>query len=118
MKFWSIKVQLFRNLINSPRLIENLSFENTLVCKNKVALNMEHTDVFFYFTRIFGFSPFTDLAEKKEKKNFIMDFRNTAPSFFALFIYACCLLSMFWQTGKSGSDISNAANWIQVRNRI
>lgn len=73
---------------------------------------MQPIKSFYYFSKLFGLCPFPLDATTvgNVRINYI---KQLLPTYLALLFYTFCLVSIFWQSGNT-SDISNAANWIQV----
>lgn len=74
---------------------------------------MKSIKSFYYFSKLLGLCPFAldgTVVMGNARFNYV---KQLLPTYLALLFYTVCLVSIFWQSGNT-SDISNAANWIQV----
>jgi len=72
---------------------------------------MDNIKSFYYLSKTFGISPFS--LQKIPQNRSIVDIMHSLPTFIAIAVYTICLSSIFYQSTNQ-SDISLAANWIQV----
>lgn len=73
---------------------------------------MQPIKSFYLFSKLFGLCPYPldPTVPVNTRASYV---KQLLPTYTVLLLYSSCLVSIFWQSGNT-SDISNAANWIQV----
>lgn len=78
---------------------------------------MINISYFFRLAKVFGLAPYTLQVQLDQKQKRFDALLSRVPTFLMIILYAIFVCSIFWKN-KAVSQISNTANWIQVKLKI
>jgi hypothetical protein len=75
---------------------------------------MKNISYFFPVAKLFGLAPYSLEVQSDQKPNRFASLISRILTFLMIVFYATFVCSIFWKS-ETASEISNTANWIQVR---
>lgn len=77
---------------------------------------MKNIAGFFLLAKLFGLAPYSLEINSDQKPKRISSLISRIPTFTMIVFYSIFICSIFWKS-RATSEISNTANWIQVKSR-